>query len=180
MEQFAFPSELSGEGLKRIRRKLKLTQADFASFAGVSVKTVERWETAGQPISGPIVVLVNLLEEYPQIPEDFSIPPKEYPMRLWYYFRERLCTLIDVDELHKKVKIRNYTQDDLLKAFGVNERPDFKTYEEFLESRCFPRSRDKMKIALEGLGLPFYDPLLIVEKTQGRMAEDDFWIRIER
>ena len=56
MEQFAFPSELSGEGLKRIRRKLKLTQAEFASFAGVSVKTVERWETAGQPISGPIVV----------------------------------------------------------------------------------------------------------------------------
>ena len=85
-----------------------------------------------------------------------------------------------MDELHKKVKIRNYTQDDLLKAFGVNERPDFKTYEEFLESRCFPRSRDKMKIALEELGLPFYDPLLIVEKTQGRMAEDDFWIRIER
>ena len=66
MEQFAFPSELSGEGLKRIRRKLKLTQAEFASFAGVSVKTVERWETAGQPISGPIVVLVNLLEEYPR------------------------------------------------------------------------------------------------------------------
>ena len=37
-----------------------------------------------------------------------------------------------------------------------------------------------MKIMLEGLGIPFYDPILIVEKTGGRMAEDDFWIKIER
>ena len=25
-----------------------------------------------------------------------------------------------------------------------------------------------------------YDPILIIEKTEGRMAEDKFWIRIER
>jgi putative transcriptional regulator len=37
-----------------------------------------------------------------------------------------------------------------------------------------------MKIGLRELGIPFYDPLLIIEKTAGRMAEDDFWIRIER
>ena len=64
-------------------------------------------------------------------------------------------------------------------AFGRNENPDYKDYEEFLESRCFPRTRDKMKIMLEELNLPFYDPFLIVQKTEGRMAEDDFWIQIE-
>ena len=53
-------------------------------------------------------------------------------------------------------------------------------YEEFLESRCFPRSRDKMKLILRELDLPFYEPLMIIEKTQGRMAEDNFWIKIER
>lgn len=53
-------------------------------------------------------------------------------------------------------------------------------YEEFLESRCFPSSRDKMKLVLKDLELPFYDPLMIIEKTGGRMAEDDFWIQIER
>ena len=37
-----------------------------------------------------------------------------------------------------------------------------------------------MKLVLKDLDVPFYDPLLIIEKTQGRMAEDDFWIRIER
>ena len=37
-----------------------------------------------------------------------------------------------------------------------------------------------MKLVLQDLGLPYYDPLLIVEKTEGRMAEDEFWIRMER
>ena len=36
-----------------------------------------------------------------------------------------------------------------------------------------------MKIMLEALNLPFYDPFLIIQKTEGRMAEDDFWIQIE-
>lgn len=30
------------------------------------------------------------------------------------------------------------------------------------------------------LDLPFYDPLMIIEKTKGWMAEDDFWIEVER
>lgn len=50
----------------------------------------------------------------------------------------------------------------------------------FLESRCFPKSRDKMKLILKDLDLPFYDPLMIIQKTEGRMAEDHFWIQIER
>lgn len=37
-----------------------------------------------------------------------------------------------------------------------------------------------MKLILKDLGRPFYDPIMIIEKTEGRMAEDDFWIRIER
>ncbi len=37
-----------------------------------------------------------------------------------------------------------------------------------------------MKLILADLGLPFYDPFLIIEKTEGRMAEDNYWIRIER
>ena len=37
-----------------------------------------------------------------------------------------------------------------------------------------------MKLILKDLDLPFYHSLMIIEKTQGRMAEDDFWIRIER
>ncbi len=50
----------------------------------------------------------------------------------------------------------------------------------FLQSRCFPPERDKIKLQLEALGIPFYDPLLIIEKTEGRMAEDHFWLKVER
>ena len=39
---------------------------------------------------------------------------------------------------------------------------------------------DKMKLMLRHLELPFYDPMLIIEKTKGRMADDDFWLEIER
>ena len=63
---------------------------------------------------------------------------------------------------------------------GRNTEPSFDDYEEFLRSRCFPETRDKMKLELKRLGLPFYDPLMIIEKTEGRMADDHFWIRIER
>lgn len=58
--------------------------------------------------------------------------------------------------------------------------PGFEDYEEFLKTRCFPETRDKIKLELKRLGIPFYDPILIIEKTEGRMAEDKFWIRIER
>ena len=68
----------------------------------------------------------------------------------------------------------------MFRAFGVMEEPDYNQYIEFLESRCFPRTRDKMKLELKRLDLPFYDPLMIIEKTEGRMAEDDFWIKIEK
>ena len=77
-------------------------------------------------------------------------------------FKREICTIIDVDERSRKVKIYNYTNNFIKKAFGRNEKPTFEEYEEFLESRCF------------------YDPFMIIEKTEGRMAEDDFWIRIER
>ena len=68
----------------------------------------------------------------------------------------------------------------MFSSFGVFEKPYNHQYLEFLETRCIPKSRDKMKLILKVMGLPFYDPILIIEKTEGRMAEDDFWMRIER
>ena len=91
-----------------------------------------------------------------------------------------LCTVIDVNEIEQRVYIRNYTDNLLYRAFGKNEHPSFSDYEEFLESRCFPKSRDKMKLVLKEYDIPFYDPFLIVEKTGGRMEEDEFHIVIER
>ena len=177
---FATSDSLNGTEIKLIRKKLKLTQAEFADLGNISVKTVERWESGKRPVTGPIVTLVKILKEFPQIQESLKIPIQAYPIRLSYMYYDDICTIIDVDERERKVKIYNYTNDYAFRAFGRNETPTFEQYQEFLESRCFPRTRDKMKLILRELDLPFYEPFMIIEKTQGRMAEDNFWIKIER
>lgn len=180
MDRFAIADTIYGKDIKAIRKKLDMTQTEFAELVHVSSKTIERWETGKKEITGPVTTLVKILNEYPQIGEDYAIPEKIYSLRLWYMSENRVCTIMDVDERNRRVRIYNYTRDYILRAFGRQEHPTFEEYEAFLESRCFPKSRDKMKLILKELDLPFYDPLLIIEKTEGRMAEDDFWIRIER
>lgn len=180
MSQFAIPNQLRGKDLKILRAKLNLTQAKLADLVNVSTKTIERWETSDKPITGPIVTLVRILNNYPQLEEELIIPEKIYPLRLWYMCKDVPCTVIDVDERNRRVRIKNYMREYIMTAFGQNEQPTYEDYEEFLKSRCFPETRDKMKLVLRELDLPFYDPFMIIEKTEGRMAEDDFWIRIER
>lgn len=168
------PSEI-----KRIRKKLKLTQKELAEMIDVSKPTVERWERGNDVINGPVAPLLYLLDSYPKLLDKFTLPPKQYPLRIKYMYEQRLCTVIDVDDRNREIKIKNYTDDSIFCAFGVIQTPSYEDYEEFLESRCFPRTRDKMKIMLEMLDIPYYDPLLIIEKTQGRMAEDRFWLKLE-
>lgn len=180
MEQYALEHQVTGEEIRRCRKRLGLSQEDFAKFANVSKKTVERWEYSKTPITGPIVTLVNILRENPQIEEERKIPERKTRLRLSYMFRDELCTVIDVDERNRDVEVVNYTRHLLKRAFGKIEKPSYQQYEEFLESRCFPPTRDKMKLVLREYDIPFYDPMMIIERTEGRMAEDDFWIRIER
>ena len=180
MKKFAVAEYLEGNEIKATRKKLKMTQAEFAEFTRVSVKTIERWESSKNPITGPIVALVKILNMNLEIPERLQLPQKKYPLRLLYMYKNEICTVIDVDERNRKIEIYNYTDDYIMRAFGKEEHPDFEMYEAFLESRCFPRSRDKMKLILKELDLPFYDPFMIIEKTQGKMAEDLFWIKIMR
>lgn len=178
MSQYITPARITAEQMKIKRNNLNLTQKEFAELVGVSKPTIERWETSDKPITGPIVQLLQLLT--PEYVASIRIPGKTFPIRLWYMYREEVCTLIDVDEGKQIVKIRNYTKNRQFMAFGANENPSYQDYEEFLKSRCFPEDRDKMKLILKDLKLPFYDPFMIIERTQGRMAEDDFWIKVDK
>ena len=107
----------------------------------------------------------------------FSNDP-DVQMRMNFMNRDQLCTAIDIDFKHEKIKICNYTNQIPLRAFGIIENPTWNDFERFLEDRCFPKSRDHAKTILKEMQLPFYDPLLIVEKTHGRMAGDHQWIMI--
>ncbi len=168
------------DDIKRVRGKLNLTQREFAKLVNVSTPTIERWESSSEKITGPIVLLLNMLELNKDTLEYLKIPRKEYPLRMFYMYEDKICTLIDVDLKNQKIKIKNYVDNIMFRAFGVNENPSFNDYKEFLKSRCFPETRDKLKLILRDLDLPFYDPFLIIEKTQGKMAEDNFWIKLEK
>ena len=108
---------------------------------------------------------------------NFSDDP-DVKMRMNFMNHDDLCTTIDIDFRHEKIKIKNYTDQIIFRAFGVVTDPDWADFEYFLEERCFPRTRDHRKDILREMGLPFYDPLLIIEKTQGRMSDDHQWIMI--
>ncbi len=177
---FITPQYVVAQEIKNIRKKLGLTQKEFAMLVNCSKVTLERWETSKEPIAGPICLVLKMLERYPEYVEDIKVPKKSTSIRLWYMYKQDVCTIIDVNEMNKEVCIKNYTDNLMFRAFGVEEHPNYEAYMEFLKSRCFPESRDKMKLVLKDLDLPFYDPFMIIEKTEGRMAEDDFWIRIER
>ncbi|MBQ7925238.1 MAG: type II toxin-antitoxin system MqsA family antitoxin [Lachnospiraceae bacterium] len=180
IRKYIMSDHATADDVKRIRKQLRLTQKEFAVLVDSSQSSVERWETSDAPISGPLVLLLGLLERHPEYLQELEVPVKVYPLRLWYMHKQTVCTLIDVDEMSRRVQIKNYTDNLMFRAFGIIEQPDYEQYMEFLQSRCFPESRDKMKLILQDLGLPFYDPFMIIEKTEGRMAEDDFWIKIER
>ena len=175
---YAIPEYTTAEGIKAARKSLGMNQREFAEFVKVSTPTVERWEGSSDKITGPIVVLVALIMRDAELAQRLEIPDRKLKVRLYYMYEDMICTVIDADEVARVVEIYNYTDNLMKRAFGVNNKPSFEDYEEFLESRCFPKTRDKLKIELESLDIPYYDPMLIISKTEGRMANDKFWIKI--
>ena len=180
MEKYVIERELTGEDFRRLRNLLGMTQKEFASLVGSSQRTVETWETRDEPVTGPIAALADILFRWPDLARKLTLPEKPYGLRLYYMYKHLVCTVIDVDEINQRVEVHNYIDSPLFRAFGVHASPSYEEYQAFLESRCFPETRDKLSVELDRLGIPFYDPILIIEKTEGRMAEDDFWLRIER
>lgn len=106
-------------------------------------------------------------------------PAEGFTMRLTYMYKQHPCTVIDVDFLGQRVAVQNKTHDMLHRAFGVVENPTWADFEMFLQERCFPVTRGNAREILDELQLTDYDPLQIVEKTRGRTAEDDMWLKFK-
>ena len=104
-------------------------------------------------------------------------PAEDYTLRMTYMYQQHPCTIIDVDFLNQRILVQNKTKDMLHRAFGVIEKPTWNDFELFLKERCFPATRGNAKEILKELQLTSYDPLQIVEKTRGRTAEDDMWLK---
>lgn len=152
---------------RKAGRKKKFTAEDVQTIRslienGMTVNQVaERFQTSRQ-------IIGKYLNEK---------PAKGYTLRITYMYQQHPCTIIDVDFLHQRVMIRNKTKDVLHRAFGVTKAPTWDDFEVFLRDRCFPATRGNIKDLLKQLQLTSYDPLQIVEKTRGRTAEDDMWLK---
>lgn len=100
-------------------------------------------------------------------------------MKLEFYDGEVLCTKIIADFTDETLFVENTTEHIVKTAFGKNEVPTWEDFQNFLEERCLPRSRSGIREYLETIGVEEYDPLEIIKKTSGSMAEDNQWIKLE-
>lgn len=96
-----------------------------------------------------------------------------------FYDRDMLCSLIYADFTERVLRVENYTSKKIKTAFGSNELPTWNDFIEFLKERCIPQQRAGMREYLDSIGVDAYDPIEIIKKTSGRMAEDDQWIEME-
>lgn len=101
-------------------------------------------------------------------------------LQLDFYNFDTLCTSIIADYTTKTVRIENKNDDIIHLAFGKLEYPTWENYLEFLEERCIPKSRMGIKTYLEVIGVDEYNPLDIIMKTEGRMAEDHQWLKVKK
>ena len=95
------------------------------------------------------------------------------------YDGENLCTVIYADYTGQEVVAENQAVPTVKTAFGNNPFPNWEDLQEFLAERCIPKQRAGLREYLETIGLEEYDPLHIIEKTGGRMAEDQQWVTVE-
>lgn len=99
--------------------------------------------------------------------------------RLRFYDGDTPCTTIIADFTDEILVVENHIDDPVKTAFGNNPLPDWADFQGFLQERCIPRERAGLREYLESLGLAEYDPLEIIQKTGGRMAEDNQWLEVQ-
>lgn len=115
------------------------------------------------------------MEEYAQ--KKLAAGHRVYVFR--YYDAARLCTLIYADFTDQTLLAENHTNDLSKTAFGKKTLPSWDDLLAFLEERCIPRGRANLQDYLIDIGADEYEPLEIIRKTEGRMAEDGQWLKVE-
>lgn len=176
-----------GAGRKPIFTKTQIAEIQTKREQGITVSALAKeYGVSRQTLSvylnkrdQQIEAIVESIKRWRELNRPFKeVDVVEYTMRMDFMCEEECCTQILVDFRHEKIEIRNTTDKIMLRAFGININPTWEDFMDFLEERCFPRTRDNLKLILKDLDLDFYDPLSIIEKTQGRMGEDMQWLKV--
>ena len=105
---------------------------------------------------------------------------RKHDVRMIEFFDgDRLCTTIYADFTDGTLMAENHVDDPVKTAFGNNALPTWEDFQAFIEERCIPRERAGLQKYLEAICVVEYNPIEIIKKTNGRMAEDSQWLRIE-
>lgn len=99
--------------------------------------------------------------------------------KLTFYNGELICSILYVDFTDKTLMVENNDADAVKLAFGNNLMPTWQDFENFLKERCVPRERSGIREYLEVIGVDNFDYMEIIQKTKGKMAEDNQWINVE-
>lgn len=124
---------------------------------------------------------ITIRKRSAKIPEDFmrSARIDRHQVKIYrYYHADTLCSTIYADFTSRMVSIENHTNVLIHRAFGCNLSPTWQDFLIFLEERCVPRTRSGLDSILEAMNLDTYDPVKIVEQTEGRIAGDLQWLSI--
>ena len=180
-----------GEEIERLQKKLK-TLSEAYSHATAELEQLKKEEKLerkkGRPAipaqtKAQILALCRQGESMRRIADRTGtslgtvhkvIAKAEQESRIIYVYLdwEEPATLIDAYGFTRRVRIMNFTDDMLSRAFGINETPDWEELEWFLEERCMPRTRYGIREEMRYMGLDVYDPFQIVMKTKGRVYGD--------
>lgn len=160
----------------RTKRELGITVGALAKEYGVSRQTLSAYLNKKDQQMESIIETMKVWREFNRSFPEVNLV--DYTVRMDFMCEDECCTQILVDFKHEKIQIKNTTDKIMLRAFGINRNPTWEDFLEFLEERCFPRTRDNLKLILQDLELDFYDPFYIIEKTQGRMGEDMQWLKV--
>ena len=104
---------------------------------------------------------------------------------IYYMYSYDTCAKIEVcypgDIINgPSILVENYSDEWYKLPFGKKDtKPTYRDFLRMLEKRCFPKERYNCRQLLQDAGLDYYNPLDIVKKTHGVMADDLFWIRFE-
>lgn len=96
-----------------------------------------------------------------------------------FFDNDELCSIIYADFTDKAVAVENLTTDIVKTAFGNCILPTWDDFEAFLAERCIPKERSGLREYLEVHNIDEFDTIEIIKKTDGRMAEDSHWIKME-
>lgn len=69
--------KIKSNEVRAIRKSLDMSQLIFASVMGVSVKTVEAWETGKSTPSGAARRMLSLLKADPELPQKYGIVSRQ-------------------------------------------------------------------------------------------------------